>query len=207
MYYYSKKSGSKIIHTQECFHIGDTDINDIVWFETLNEAYEKGYRLCKHCSPIAVGYRRENKSIMDFCKRNGLSVCLYDRFISVISPHSIWKIIVCDDGKKISLYHKNTFETEKDSLSEIKGYHKQRDISKDNVVDYLAYILKHDQFRMINPVYNKVKKEKAPPRKGTKRYRSKQRRTEKYKRKQAIKNVLNLIETLQNQSAPIQAAM
>lgn len=197
MYYYSKKCRKKIIHTHLCFHIQHTELDDIGWFETLPEAYEQGYRLCKHCSPIAKHYRKESKQILDFCGKNGLAVHLGCRSIFVTSPRSKWKIAVGND-RQITLYHQNTFETERDHLSEIKGYHLQHDVTKDSVVEYLNYIVEHDYFRMLNPVYNKPrkKKESPPPRKGTRRYKSEQRRIEKYERKRAIRNVLNIIESL-----------
>lgn len=202
MYYYSKKSRKKIIHTQACFHIASTGLDDIGWFETLPEAYENGYRLCKHCSPLAKHYRKENREILDFCSKNGLSVHLGNRSIAVTSPRSMWKIAIGSD-KEIILYHKNTFETERDHLSEIKGYHLQRDVSKDSVVAYLEYIVEHDFFRILNPIHNKPKKEVPPPRKGTRRYKREQRRIEKCAKKRAIRNVLSIIESLHIPQAAI----
>lgn len=196
MYYYSKKSRKKIIHTGDCFHIHNSDINNIGCFETLSEAHEKGYRLCKHCSPLRKHYRKESNEIVEFCRRNGLSIQLGNRCIAVTSPRSRWKIAI-DNQKKIALYHQNTFKTSKDHLSEIKGYHRQKDVLKNSVVAYLHYIVKHDYYRMQNPVYMpESKKETPPPKKGTKRYKRDQQRIEKYERKQAIKNVLKLIDSL-----------
>ncbi len=54
MYYFRKKSKGKIIHTADCFHLFNTDIRNIGWFETLSEA--KGYRLCKHCNINSNSY-------------------------------------------------------------------------------------------------------------------------------------------------------
>ena len=106
-------------------------------------------------------------------------------------------LIVVDKKNRIVLYHKNDFTTDKDHLSEISGYHLQGDARRNSIVTYLQYIVDHDYYRMLNPVYiPKKKKDSPPPRKGTKRYKSTQRRIEKYERKRAIKNVLNLIESL-----------
>lgn len=196
MYYYCKNSRKKIIHSAECFHIQHTEIDTIGWFETLPEAYEHGYRLCKHCSPLVKHYKREDNEIIDFCRKNGLSVHLGNRCISICSTRSKWKIAL-DKKNRIVLYHKNDFETAKDHLSEISGYHLQGDARRNSIVAYLQYIVDHDYFRMLNPVYiPKQKKESPPPRKGTKRYKSAQRRIEKYERKKAIRNVLNIIESL-----------
>lgn len=196
MYYYCINSRKKIIHSIECFHVRKTEIDNIGWFESLPEAYEQGYRLCKHCSPLIKYYKREDDEIVDFCRKNGLSVYLGNKCISICSIRSKWKIAL-DKKNRIVLYHKNDFTTDKDHLSEISGYHLQGDARRNSIVAYLQYIVDHDYYRMLNPVYiPEKKKDSPPPRKGTKRYKSTQRRIEKYERKRAIKNVLNLIESL-----------
>ena len=111
-----------------------------------------------------------------------------------------------DTKNSIVLYHRNDFKTDKDHLSEIKGYHLQGDVKKTSIIEYLQYIVDHDYFRMLNPVHiPKKKKESPPPRKGTRRYKSAQRRIEKYERKRAIYNVLNIIESLNIPAAPAPA--
>ncbi len=204
MYYYSKKGENKILHTIECFHIHYTDISDIGWFETLSEAYRQGYRLCKHCNPLFKHYKKEIHGIIEYCRKNGLSVHLENKNIFIRSIRSRWKITL-DQKNRIVLYHKNDFHTNRDHLSEISGYHLQGDAHRSSIVEYLEYIVEHDYFRMLNPIHMpKKKKNSPPPKKGTKRYKSTQKRIEKYKRKQAIKNVLNLIDSLNMQ--PTQTA-
>lgn len=201
MYYYCKNSRKKIIHSIECFHVHHTEIDNIGWFESLPEAYEQGYRLCKHCNPLIKHYKREDDAIVDFCRKNGLSVHLGNKCIFISSIRSKWKIAL-DKKNRIVLYHKNDFKTDKDHLSEISGYHLQGDARRKSIVEYLQYIVDHDYYRMLNPVYiPKKKKESPPPRKGTRRYKSAQRRIEKYERKRAISNVLSLIESLSIPSA------
>ncbi len=206
MYYYCKNSKKKIIHSFECFHVNNTEIDNIGCFDSLTEAYERGYRLCKHCSPLIKHYKREDNEIVDFCRKNGLSVHLGNQCISIVSIGSKWKIAL-DKKNRIVLYHKNDFTTSKDRLSQISGYHLQGDARRNSIVAYLQYIVDHDYYRMLNPVYipEKKKKESPPPRKGTKRYKSNQRRIEKYERKKAIKNVLDLIESLSIPSARMPA--
>ena len=201
MYYYSKNNRNKIVHFKECFHIQHTELDSIGWFETLFEAYEQGYRLCKCCSPLVKQYKREENEILDFCRRKGLSVYLDNMFITIYSIQSKWKIAL-DKNNKIILYHKNDFTTAKDHLSKISGYHLQGDAQRNSIVDYLQYIVDHDHFRMLNPVYiPKQNNEAVPPRKGTKRYRSAQRKIKKIEHKKAIRNVLCLIESLNVPSA------
>ena len=196
MYYYCKKSSRKIIHKVECAYISSIDINDIGWFESLTEAYEHGYRLCKHCSPLFKHYKNERDKILEYCQNRGLSVWLGDKGISIHSLKSRWKIAL-DDKDHMILYHKNDFETSRDYLSEIKGYHYQGDVRCDRIVEYLEYIVEHDRYRLNNPVYvPKKKKEHSLPKKGTKRYKKAQKKLEKHKRIQAIKNVISLIDSI-----------
>lgn len=195
MYYYSKKSKNKIIHTQSCFHIRNTDLEEIGWFETLSEAFAQGYRLCRHCSPIARQFRKESSEIYDYCGKNGLAVHLNSSTVRVTTPRSTWKIAAGTDGQ-IVLYHHNTFRTAQDRFSEFRGYHLQRDVSADTMIAYLKYIVEHDYFRMVNPIYGQLRKGELPPKKGTKRYKREQRRMKEQERRRAIRNVLTLIESL-----------
>ena len=125
-----------------------------------------------------------------------MAVYLGSKCISIRSIKSKWKITL-DENYKIVLYHKNDFTTNKDHLSVISGYHLQGDVLKDSIIAYLQYIVDHDYFRMVNPLYiPQNKKVSSPPKKGTKRYKKSQRKLEKNERKKAIKNVLNLIDSL-----------
>lgn len=205
MYFYSKKSSNKIIHIDPCFHIRRLDAADIGWFSSLPEAYEQGYRLCKCCNPLVRQYRVECAEILEYCRKNGLSVFLTNRYISIHSIGSIWRIAL-DQTNDLVLYHRNDFETDNDHLSQIKGYHLQRDVRRNSIMEYLDYIVDHDYFRMLHPVHIPKKKGEAPPpRKGTKRYKSAQRKIKRDERVQAIKNVLDLIDSLSIPSSPVLA--
>ena len=196
MYFYSKKSRNKIVHTDKCFHVSSTSIDDIGSFETLHDAYDVGYRLCKHCNPMKKHYKQECEDILKMSANHGLSVYSGNRYISITSVVSKWKITL-DGDRNMILYHKNEFKKPEDELSPVLGYHLQGDVTGNNIVSYLNYIIEHDYFRMLHPAQKpKKKKESTPPRKGTRRYMSAQRRNEKNQRKQAIKNVLDLIDSL-----------
>ena len=66
MYYYSKRSRSKIVHQSTCQHIQNVSVEDVGSFENLEDAYAAGYRLCRHCSPIAKLYRKESDVLLGF---------------------------------------------------------------------------------------------------------------------------------------------
>ncbi len=200
MYYYSETSSKKIIHSSKCSHVQNVDIDSVGSFETLEEAYRQGYRLCRHCSPLAKRYRKESESLVNYCQGHAVSVFFNDRFIGIHTPHSKWKIILSADGSELVLYHRNTFETKKDCTSPVKNYHYQR-VRQDSVLGYLEYIAEHEYYRMMHPVEILPHHKKSTlPMKGTKRYKKLQKKAEQYARKQSITNVLNLIDSLQVQS-------
>ena len=122
MYFYSKKSRKKIVHTDLCFHITGTGIDDIGSFETLDEAYGEGFRLCKCCNPMKKQYRRESEKILKISAEYGFSVYLGNRYICITSVVSKWKITL-DSESNMVLYHKNVFEKSGDALSQVYGYH------------------------------------------------------------------------------------
>lgn len=196
MYYYSKNSRRKVIHDGDCFCIQNVDGDSIGIFKTLDEAYAHGYRLCRHCSPISIHYRKEIAEITAYCSQHAVSFFFCDKFIRVKAAHSKWKIVPADGKKGFLLYHKNTYKSEHDDESPIPGYHLQR-VSKATVLGFIKYIVEHEAYRMGNPVYIRPPK-REPPRKGSKRYKKQQAKAEQYARKQAIINVLNLIDNLSN---------
>ena len=202
MYYYNKNSSKKIIHLRDCFRLENRDEKNIGSFETLEEAYANGYRLCRNCSPIAIKYKREINEIMYYGQKNGISSFFHDKFIGVESLYGKWKITVAPDGKHIRLYHKNEFETKNDYKSAVPGYHLQN-VHCDSIADYFNYIAEHDWYRTLNPLYIRPKEKKQPPRKGTRRYRAAQNRAKKREMKRSIGNVLNLIDSLQMQNQSI----
>lgn len=197
MLYYIADSKRKIAHTPTCFHIRHADIERIGSFETPVQARRRGYRLCKHCNLTARQYQKEETAILDASLRLGLSVQLYAYGVEIVTPHSRWRLMLDEMGRGMDLYHQNTIVIE-GQQSMLPGYHLQGDVKKQTIGDYLSYIAAHDSFRAHNPVCKRPtpKKEKTPPRKGTRRYKSAQRRAEKEERKRAIGNVMSLFAQL-----------
>lgn len=195
MYYYSKNSRRKTIHSAACAHIQNVCVDDIGSFETLEEAYAAGYRLCRHCSPIAALYRKESDTLQDYCQSHAASIFFKDKFIGISTPISDWRIVPSGNGNEVVLYHKNTLSTEK--TGPVPGYHLQR-VSQDTIFGYLEYISDHDFYRNMHPLYPiHSKKNSPPPMKGTKRYRKEQKRAAKKAKWQSVANVISLIDSLQ----------
>ena len=139
-------------------------------------------------------------AILDYCRENGMSFHLNDRYLSIISPISRWRVTVSPSGTTM-LYHKNTELRASDAASAIRGYHNQH-IRFQSLLQYFTYITSHDAYRMHHPeapraaLTKKPPKQKEPPRKGTKRWHKEQTRRRAAERRRAIRNVLALIDSL-----------
>ena len=68
MFYYSKRSHRRIVHTQVCLLVRGFAPETIGTFETLSEALDAGYRLFRRCNPILRQYRKEQMAILDYCR-------------------------------------------------------------------------------------------------------------------------------------------
>lgn len=193
MYYYSKKSRRKIIHTATCSCTQRFDPDTIGTFDTLQQAYQAGYRICKKCHPAILQYRKEQDAILGYCRKHGMSCSWTRTGIRVTSTVSKWIIVPTDSGKT-ELYHRNTKTLPSDEPSLVTGYHKQNR-SFNSIIKYLKYIDSHDLYRNTHPETLPIAP-KSPAKKGTKRYRKEQALQKKRQRSHAIRNVLTLIESL-----------
>lgn len=197
MVFYSRASRSKIVHLSNCRFVKKIRKSNRAYFETLEDAREAGFRLCNCCAPIAKHFRKESKSIEEFCRKEGLSVYLHDGVLIIRAPHhSKWKLITAGKNNKLFLYHKNTLpEREGMPDSEIPGYHSQA-VHKKTIIAYLQYIISHDAWRRNHPVALPVAKRPAPQ-KGTKRWFAEQKKGKRRQLKMQIQNVLTLIDSVQ----------
>ena len=200
VYYYSKNSKRKIIHTENCFLRKKLDPKSVGTFDTLYEAFKSGYRLCRRCNPIFMQYTKERDALMDYCYKNAMSCHYSDRYLVITSTLSKW-IISLSDRNETVLYHKNTKSLDSDSLSKVPGYHIQR-VSYKTLIEYFDYITEHDFYRNRHPERMPSKKKKSPPKKGTKRWRKEQARLKARERRQAINSVLSVIDSLNGNYSP-----
>lgn len=192
MFYYTVNSKKKIVHTAECRFVNKNESKHWKTFDTLEQAYVKGYRRCKCCSPMGKRFRKERKQIKDFHREHGVRSYLWNDQIEVVTLYSQWKII--EGEGEILLYHQNTDPNRKASIqSAIKGFHLQR-VFKTSIAAYLQEIVAHDDYRLEYPL--KLKEVKKKPRKGTKAYRHKAAIEKRCEKKRSVKRVLNLIDEL-----------
>ena len=191
MYYASRESKKRIVHYKHCRYSKRINRRNSIYFLTLDDARAAGYTLCDCCAPISKYVRAEREEIQYFSQEYGLMCFQHDGALEVITPRSKWKIIVNGQKHNLFLYHKNTPGTYTESM--IKGYHSQC-VRHSNILGYLYYIVEHDKFRKKHPF--KVKPQKSPPRKGTKRWYKEERRKKEQQRRRDIAKVYQLLDEL-----------
>ena len=69
---YSTGSHRRIAHFPHCKIINRIAKENRRTFASLEDAQEKGYRLCNCCPSVAQKYRKERKAVDAFCSENGL---------------------------------------------------------------------------------------------------------------------------------------
>lgn len=191
MFYYSIKSRKNIVHFENCHHIKNIKIENLKTFDNIFDVRKSDYIVCSCCSPLVAQLKKEQSNLENYSLKNGLLFFMNKGILNIRTSDSKWKVLVSDNKNILELHHENKYELEHDDS--VIGYHKQY-CTSDSLLGYLIYINEHEYYRMLNPL--KSRKKKQPPRKGTKRWNSQQRRLKKKERKQKICNVLNLIDSL-----------
>lgn len=191
MYFYSKKSQRKIIHTMQCPYCIRMNREGMATFHTMEVAREKNYRLCQYCAPMGKYYRAEYREIKKYADENGMIFSYYDGTITVCTPYSQWKIIVNGRKRDMFLYHKNVYKNSFEK-SLVPGYHSQS-VRRNSILAYMNYIVKHDRYRLSNPSYQKPLTT-GETKQGKKKYKRLVEKRKKQERYDSIMRVLALIE-------------
>ncbi len=198
MSYVCGRSSNRIVHRNDCRYVKMIPVKNRKFFATAEEARAEGYSCCKYCSHIWRYVEKEKDALDAFCSKNGLvySFNRTDGFLDIDSRQDRWKIIV--NGKKhhIFLYHRNTKINLKPERTLVPGFHGQKTISP-TVLGYLKYISGHDEYV---EELTKAHKKKSKPVKGTKRYWKMVRREQKGVRRKQIRNVLEIIDRISEDS-------
>lgn len=194
MYYFRENGSQKILHTGTCRYKAAIRADRLGTAANVNEAVAAGYRFCKCCDPLGRKFQIERQEMLDYLQQHGLSVYRHRRGVGVATPRSRWMIVYADNKVGTTLYHRNELHPKGDAEGPYPGYHVQKVCCAD-LRGYLEYIVEHDYYRMMHPLYPAPAK-KAPPPKGSKRYKKAQKRRKKQERRAAVKNVLELIESV-----------
>ena len=179
---------SMLVHYEQCQHVKGSLKKKMVTFLYLQEARNRGYRVCKCCAPLVKKAHLQSKRTKDFCRQHSMRIDVADGDLSVRTPYSMW--LIKWDKRKILLFHRN-------ETGHTKNYHQQAFYGR-QVMAYLEYIAKHDQYRQAKPLPEEPPQEKGQlPPKGTKRYARAIKELRKKQKEYEIKRVLSLIDRLE----------
>lgn len=198
--YYNKTAIQPILHTADCPHCKQINPEHLGHLDSAQEIICSKFRYCANCDPLLKLLKAEEAALAAYCASNGISLRKNKLGLHLSTPRSEWQIIY--DGKRTQLYHRNVLYTEDRPTDLIPGFHAQK-ISYPSLVKYCEYIVEHDYYRMLNPMHAKIPK--APPMKGTKRYRKEQAKAKRRAKRDAILNVQRLIKALSAEPQPMAA--
>lgn len=175
MYYYVKHSKSKAVHREYCGHLKIANQNNVLTFDNLAQALDKGYHPCEHCSKVGQKMRKEKEFLKSFCKDKHMVMNYNHGWLDIKTPYCKWRIIETKGG--FALYHKN--ERGKTKGTFLNTYHRQQ-TELPSFKSLIKYIYEHDCYREHNPFGMKPPKVKKNLMKGSKKYKSQQNRINKY---------------------------
>ncbi len=189
MVFYSKNSNSKVIHKCNCAYYKKMSPKNVAQFNSISEARDAGYHLCKHCAPMWNYYSKEYNKMKEYASKNGLAFEYNDGVVMVQTPYSNWKIIVNGPKNNIFLYHKNTYERCPDRTALVPGYHSQS-FRRNTLMEYLIYITEHDAYKLNHPEHQ--------DKSGSKSHKKETKKQKKRARYQSMMRVFALLENEKN---------
>ena len=177
-----------VLHNPACQHVNRIGSINFTGFDRIVDAQKEGFRQCRCCDLMARRVNRHEGDIGSFCHEKHISYSVMDEELSIDTPFSHWKVFIGDKGN-YDLYHRNT-------RGDITGYHLQRKNITD-LMSILYYVEDHDRFRMANPLPEQCrKKKKSAHHKRTNKYKEMIRRAEKARKRDEVKRVLSMIDSL-----------
>lgn len=187
-YYYNVNSSKKVLHLYGCHYLTNSKRKEYGEKHCIEKALKKGFTLCKHCFALQNRFFNEDRRIGTYLIRYNYSLNCQKDCVEITTGNGRWKILYAESQHILELYHENKEIRSTDCLSRIQGYHDQK-VYEYELNDIMHYIYVHDG------------KRKLPPTKGTKRYKEMQKKQARRARKEAINNVLNLIDSLHTDTA------
>ena len=153
MLVYSCISPRKIVHLPHCPMIQQIAKQNRRQFDSLDQAHQNGFRLCKCCPSAARKFNKERRGIKAFCNRTGMTVFLAEGEIHIVSEKDTWRIIAPNGKhKKLVLYHRSAIRRKGETnLGPVPGFHIQA-FRSPTILGYLQYIEEHDNYRRDNPM-------------------------------------------------------
>lgn len=194
MFVRRKENHHSVIHVPGCPALSTAQPKDLVQVENVEAAFSQGFEMCGLCSPLRQKLQEEEEDIGAFCRENGISYVLCNKYIAVSTPLSQWRIALTDSESQTKLYHRNTIRQEPNIPRYLTHYHDQN-ISFPHLLPYFQYILHHDNYRLRRPLPDKRKAK--PPKKGSKRYHKYLKEKKNQEKSRSARKVVAMIDSMQ----------
>ena len=148
MLYGSRISKKKVFHYGDCIYARRTIQKNKLFFSTVEDAKNKGYKQCPCCSRIPKEYKKNLKTITDFCDKHSLvPILMGDELFIISTDDTAWRICMKGDGsKEKQLLHESKLFMLYDrryTSYEKRQYHVQ-EVPEMGITGFLNYIYKHD---------------------------------------------------------------
>ena len=101
-------SKNRIFHYPECAYASRIKPENLITFDSKNEARACGYRHCIYCSRLLKYYEEDKEEIDKFIRNHHLKMYIDDDSMFIENTFSCWKITTFPDGYGLMLYHGNT---------------------------------------------------------------------------------------------------
>lgn len=143
-------SKNRIFHYPNCIYAKRIKDENLIRFDTKDEARACGYRHCIYCSRLIKYYIQDQKKIDKFLRDNHLKMYIDDDSMYIDNDYSCWKITIIPNGYELILYHGNTEAYNKLKIKDghiQHHYHLQKYRGKLEILAMLEYIIDHDKWK------------------------------------------------------------
>ena len=145
--FYSKSSGSRIVHWHTCGILNRIPKKKRDCFNSLDKAKAAGYRLCKRCASIERFLSPVRGRIDTICRKTGIHFSVVDGRADIISKHDRWRIAIDELTAMPTLYHRNHPHNGRSVYNKtMPGYHVQAISSSHEITDLFDSIAEHDRY-------------------------------------------------------------
>lgn len=183
-------SKNRIFHYPECVYASRIKPENLITFNSKNEARACGYRHCIYCSRLLKYYEQDKEEIDKFIRNHHLKMYIDDDSMFIENTFSCWKITTFSDGYGLILYHGNTEAYDRLKLKDghiMHHYHIQKYRGKREILSMLQYIIDHDNWKAEH-----IDSYKSMP-KRTKRQKKEYKRAAKAAKKTKMTNLYNVL--------------
>ena len=143
-------SKNRVFHYPNCVFASKIKLENLITFDSKDEARACGYRHCVHCSRLIKYYDKDKEVIDKFINENNLKMYIDDDSMFIDNTFSCWKITVASNGNGLVLFHGNTESYEQLKVKDghiIHNYHLQKYRGAKDIMNMLKYIIEHDKWK------------------------------------------------------------